>query len=375
MKADNGIDEGGKWDYIMLKNSLETFPATFPRPCMEGEWHMTIKDVARHCGVSVSTVSRVLNQKPDVSESVRAAVLEAVRQLNYVPHTGARELVMPASDTVGLVIRGDSSEFYAEIIAAIEHTLKLAGYSLVIENARHGEDELWAGASLVRSKRLKGLIFLGGCFDYEAGDIEKLDVPFVCCTYTNIFGSLPAGSYSSVTIDDIKTGHDATMQLINRGHRRIAVVLSTADDRSISELRCMGYRRALEEKGIEFDPELVIEAGEYSMAAARRSVGEAIAAGLDFSAVFAVSDNLAIAVMKALSDAGKRVPEDCSVLGIDGIEMAEYTLPSLSTFAQPTHELGEHSARILINIIEGRGEAEHILLEPGFVKGGSLREI
>ncbi len=336
---------------------------------------MTIKDVARHCGVSVSTVSRVLNNKPDVSESVREKVLGAVRQLHYVPNTGARDLVMPAADTVGLVVRGDSSQFYAEIVAAIEQRLKAAGYSMVIENARHGTDELWLGASIARSKRLKGLIFLGGRFDYAAADIGKLEVPFVCCTYANVFGGLLADSYSSVTIDDIKTGYDAVSKLIERGHRRIAVVLSTVDDRSISELRYMGYRKALFENGIEYDPALVIEAGEYSMAAARESVKRAVDNGVDFTAVFAVSDTLAIAVIKALSERGLRVPEDCSVLGIDGIKIGQYMVPGLCSFSQPTAALGEHSARILIEMIEGGGITEHLVLDADFIEGGSIRNI
>ncbi len=336
---------------------------------------VTIKDVARYCGVSVSTVSRVLNDKPDVSDSVREKVLRAVKELNFVPNGSARDLVTPVSDAVGILFRGNSSPFYADVIGVMEKVFSAAGYTVVIESVRHGEDELWAGAKLARSKRLRGLVFLGGRFDYSPADIEKLDVPFVCCTYTNIFGRLPAESYSSVTIDDIKTGYDAAMTLINRGHRRIAVVLSNVDDRSIGELRYMGYRKALFESGIEFDPSLILEAGEYSMAAAREAVERAIDRGLDFSAVFAVSDTLAIAVIKALSVKGRLVPEDCSVLGVDGMEMSAYTVPSLSTFAQPTVALGEQSAGVLVGMMERSGKAEHIVLEPGFVAGGSIADI
>lgn len=333
---------------------------------------MTIKDVARHCGVSVSTVSRVLNNRPDVSEGVRAKVLKAVEELNYVPNDSARDLVSPATDTVGILFRGTSSPFYAEIIGAMEGMLSRQGYTVVIESVRHGSDELWAGASLVRSKRLKGIVFLGGRFDYAPEDVEKLGVPFVCCTYTNSFGALSPESYSSVTIDDIKTGFDAAMALIERGHRRIAVVMSNIDDHSIGELRYMGYRKALEERGIDFDPELILEAGEYSMSAARAAVEKAIDRGLDFSAVFAVSDLLAIAVMKALSNRGRSVPEDCSVIGVDGLELAAYTIPSLATFAQPTQELGERSARVLIGMMERGEKSQHIVLNPGFTEGGSL---
>lgn len=336
---------------------------------------MTIKDLAQYCGVSVSTVSRVLNNRPDVSDAVRAAVLQAVEELHYIPNSTARELVMPPSDSVGLIARGDSNQFYTEIISHIEHRLRKEGCSLVMEPLKHGEDELWAGASLVRSKRLKGLIFLGGCFDYEEKDVAKLDVPFVCCTYTNFFGSLSPSRYSSVTIDDVKAGYDAVDMLIRRGHRRIAVVLSTVDDRSISELRYMGYRRALEAHGIEFDPALVLEAGEYSMADARAVTEKAIADGVEFSAVFAVSDSLAIAVMKALHNCGKAVPEDVSVVGIDGMEMSAYTIPSLCTYSQPTEQLGVRSAEIILDMISGNGEPQHILLSPSFVEGGSVRSL
>lgn len=336
---------------------------------------MTIKDVALRCGVSVSTVSRVLNNKPDVSDSVRAAVLRAVEELHYVPNNCARDLVMPASDSIGLIARGDGNQFYTEIITFIEAALRKAGYTMVMDTVKHGEDELWAGASLVRSKRLRGLIFLGGCFDYEERDAALLGVPFVCCTYTNLFGSLPPERYCSVTIDDVKAGYDAVDMLIKRGHRRIAAVISTVDDRSISELRYMGYRRALEDNGIEFDPALVLEAGEFSMAGARRRVEKAVADGLDFSAVFAASDSLAIAVMRALYDAGRRVPEDCSVVGIDGIEMGAYTIPSLCSYAQPKQELGRRSVEALLDMIEGRGEPKHILLEPVLINGGSVRDI
>ncbi len=335
---------------------------------------MTIKDVARYCGVSISTVSRVLNDKPDVSDSVREKVIRAVKELNFVPNGSARDLVAPVSDAVGIVIRGNSSAFYAEIIAAMEKVFSDAGFTVVMENVRHGEDELWAGARLARSKRLRGLAFLGGRFDYSPADIEKLDVPFVCCSYTNIFGRLPAESYSSVTIDDIKTGYEAAMTLIERGHRRIAVVMSNVDDHSIGELRFMGYRKALAEKGIEFDSRLLIEAGEYSMAAVKGAVEKVIADGLDFSAVFAVSDILAIAVMKAVSNMGLRVPEDCSVLGIDGIEMSSYVVPSLSTLAQPKDELGEQSARVLIDMISKGAGGRHIVLGTHFMPGGSIAD-
>jgi len=128
---------------------------------------VTIKDIAERCGVSVSTVSRVLNNHPDVSERVRTKVMDVVNEVHYVPNSSARDLVKTKSDAIGLVVRGVGNPFFTEVIRSIEQMVGKAGYSLVLHQINSGEDELLAGASLSRSKKLQGLIFLGGCFDYD----------------------------------------------------------------------------------------------------------------------------------------------------------------------------------------------------------------
>lgn len=132
---------------------------------------MTIKDIARQCGVSVSTVSRVLNDRPDVSPAVRAAVLEALRSSNYVPNNSARDLVRVNSDAVGLVVRGVSNPFFADIIKAIEREIDAAGCTMVMQQIDIGEDEVARGAAMEREKKLRGLIFLGGRSDCAPEDM------------------------------------------------------------------------------------------------------------------------------------------------------------------------------------------------------------
>ena len=136
---------------------------------------MTIKDVAEYSGVSVSTVSRVLNHHPDVSDAVRARVMEAVEKLHYVPNNSARDLVRSQSDSIGLVVRGVGNLFFPSVIHAIEQAADRAGYTLVLHQIRSGEDELLAGASLARSRRLRGLVLLGGCFDYTPEQTAALE--------------------------------------------------------------------------------------------------------------------------------------------------------------------------------------------------------
>lgn len=336
---------------------------------------MTIKDVAEYCGVSVSTVSRVLNDHPDVSDAVRTKVLEAIELLHYVPNNSARDLVRPQSDAIGVVVRGAENPFFTGIIRSIEQEVDRAGCTMVLHQIKTGANELFAAASLARSKRLRGLILLGGRFDYTPEQIVTLQVPFVCCTFTNSFGTLDQGVYSSVSIDDRLEAFRAVKYLTDRGHRKIAILLDSTDDRSISELRYRGYLEALESAGIQPDPELVEQTSDFDMAAAYAGVQRLLARRQDFTALFVIADSMAIAAMKALSDAGLRVPEDCSVIAIDGITMSQYTIPTLTTLIQPTGPLGQQAVRTLLDELEGRGESRHLRLETILRPGGTVTSL
>ncbi|MCF2670607.1 LacI family DNA-binding transcriptional regulator [Butyricicoccus pullicaecorum] len=333
---------------------------------------MTIKNVAEYCGVSVSTVSRVLNDHPDVSEAVRARVMAAVQELHYVPNSSARDLVRPQSDAIGLVVRGVGNPFFTAVIRAAEQAVNRAGYTLVLHQIHTEENELLAAASLARAKKLRGLILLGGCFDYTPEQTAALDIPYVCCSFTNSFGSLGNTDYSSVSIDDQAEARRAVEVLLRKGHRRIAVLLDSIRDHSISELRYRGYCQALGDHGIRLDPALVAETGDFDMAAAYDSVRRLLERKTDFTALFVIADSMAIAAMKALHDGGRRIPEDCSIIAIDGIEMSTYTVPTLTTLIQPQDEMGEEAVRILLDMVEGRAGNRHVRLHTTLRAGGSV---
>ena len=336
---------------------------------------MTIKDIAELCGVSVSTVSRVLNNHPDVSAANRERVMAVVQSSHYVPNNSARDLVKPQSDTIGLVVRGAGNPFFTGIIPVIEQAIHQAGYTMVLHQIRPGEDELRAGAELARSKRLRGLILMGGRFDYTKDQVALLGIPFVCCTYTNSFGTLERTDYSSVSIDDQQAAYRAVRLLTDYGHRKIGVILDSVRDHSISQLRYKGYCQALQDAGIPLDPELVEETVTYEMADGYAGMERLLKRRSDLTAVFAISDAMAVAAMKALHDHGKRVPEDCSVVAIDGIDMSAYFVPTLTTLVQPQQELGENSVRILVDMIEGRATNRHLQLETRLRQGGSVRSL
>ncbi len=237
------------------------------------------------------------------------------------------------------------------------------------------DDEIPEAAGLVRAKKLRGLILLGGCFDYTPERIAALDVPFVCCTFTNSFGTLEQTAYSSVSIDDQAEACRAVTCLIQKGHRRIGILLDSTCDHSISQLRYRGYCQALERAGIPPDRELVEQTHAFDMAAAYEGAARLIGRRGDLTGLFVISDSMAVAAVKALHDAGKRVPEDCSVIAIDGIDMSSYMIPTLTTLIQPQKELGEQAVRLLMDLIERGGENRQIQVRTELRAGGSVRAL
>ena len=333
---------------------------------------MTIKDIAKISGVSVSTVSRVLNNHPDVSEDVRHKVMAVVEEYNYIPNNSARALGQSQSDNIGLIVRGISNPFYTSIIHEIEQDIEKAGYTLVMQQIGSCDDELLAGAMMERDKRLRGLIFLGGRLDSTKDQIAGIGVPFVNCSSNNAYGTLDADSYSSVSIDDTQTAYEAVKELYKEGHRRIAVLLARPDDGSVSQIRYEGYVKALTEAGMAPDEDLIISVDSYNIADAYHGTKKWLEKGIVFDAIFAIADNLAMGAMRALREKGIDVPGQCSIVAIDGIEVSEYMAPALSTYCQPMKELGRTSVELLIDLIEKKGKHRQIILPTIFREGGTI---
>jgi len=334
---------------------------------------MTIKDIAKLCGVSVSTVSRALNNRPDVSEDVRKRILAVVAQHNYIPNNSARDLVKSQSDAIGVVTRGIGNPFFSDMLKTITREIDQAGYSTVLRQIGSDEDEINAGAILEREKKLQGLLFLGGRFDYTPEELAAINIPFVCCSYTNSFGTLEDAEYASVSMDDQEAAYHAVNHLISLGHRRIPALVPSTGDRSISELRYNGYRAAIFAADIPFAQELVVETGgSFELEDAYAAVKTLLGQTEDFTALFAVSDTMAMAAVKALSDAGFSVPGDVSVIAIDGLRTSEYCIPTLTTMVQPAMEMGRESVRILMDMVKGGQPPRHYSVKPRLRPGGSV---
>ncbi len=337
------------------------------------ENQMTIKDIARLAGVSISTVSRVLNNHPDVSEAAKEKVLAVVEEYNYIPNTSARELGKTSSDNIGVVVRGMSNPFYTKIIAEIGDKIERAGYTMVMQQIGSSDDEIMTAARMERDKKLLGLIFLGGRLNYSKEQLSSINVPFVCCTFNNQYGTLDRSDYSSVCIDDNQAAYDAVECLFKEGHKKIAVLLSGPDDGSVSQVRFAGYERALNDFGIDIDEGLIIPINSFSLADAYHGMTEWLKQKRKFDALFCISDGMAMGAMKALREANIKIPEDVAVLAIDGIEASEYTNPVLSTLCQPMEEMGAEAVKLVVDIIKGKKNHKHIVLPTMLREGESLR--
>ena len=337
---------------------------------------LTIKDIAKLANVSVSTVSRVLNDRPDVSEESRRRVRAVIEENHFIPSNTARDLVRVNPDTIGLIVRGMQNPFYTDIILAIESALETAGYTMVMRQIGFSDNEIEAGAVMQREKKLRGIIFLGGRSDYSPAELARVSVPYVLCSYTNACGTLDKNAYSSVSICDEDAARGAVEKLIESGHRRIAALVADTDDSTISQLRYQGYCRALREHDIPLREELVFTTGDsFAIEDAYRAMDEALTRTTDFTALFAIADDMAIGAMRALREHGREIPDDCSVIAIDGLAVSEYIHPMLSTLCQPKTELGAKSVELLLDMIEGRGGHQQLTLPTTFRTGASIRSI
>ena len=338
----------------------------------------TIKDVARICGVGVSTVSRAINNHPDINPETRKKIMEVIEENGYIPNNSARNLKRSESKTIAVLIRGITNPFFQGMIKTIEQITERRRYGFLLQQVDEENDEIEAALELEKEKKPCGIVFLGGTYSHKEAKVRQLKAPFVVCTIT--LG--PEGDrslYSSVAIDDVRAGYEMTSYLISMGHRRIAMAAAWKEDMAIGRMRLEGYCKALEDHGIPIDPELILytEKGQdaYSMANGYQVAARFIRSGKEATAFLVISDNAAFGVCKAIRDAGKTVPGDYSVASFDGIEMASYYNPSLTTMKQPCDEMAKEAMDILMERIDGFGENEHRVFKAQLTVGESVRNI
>ena len=304
---------------------------------------VTLRDVARLSGVSVSTTSRALNERDDVSQEVRARVLAAARTLNYTVNQHARILKGAASKTLGLILYNTNSlTFNATMTRGIYDIASPLGYSLIVYNSHADAESERQAHQMLRQNLVDGVLINS----VESGasplhQLQEQNIPFVLLNRR-----VEDVDCDYVMVDYQRGGYLATRHLLELGHRRILYQLGSINH-SPTNARLMGYRQALEEYGIPFAPELTVHSGQAFEC--HQIVLETMQRLQPRpTAILAYNDEAAIPVLKALSDLGLRIPDDVSVIGHNDLSFAPYLVPPLTSIAQSIHEMGERAMKILL---------------------------
>lgn len=342
---------------------------------------ITIKDIAKKCGVGVSTVSRAINNHPNINPDTRAHILKVIQETGYVPNNSARNLKRTDAKCIAVLMKGVANPLFAEAVAVIEEVLKEEKYALVLQHVEAYENELDVAFELIKEKRLRGIIFLGGAFYHDREELARLNVPFVFYT---IIGEEEKGkgkgySYSCVSVDDRAESRKMTEYLLELGHKRIAFLTEGAQAGSVGQLRLEGYKDALRHRGIEVDEKLICEvqrnADPYSMQNGYNTTKQLLQSKAEFTALFAIADFLAVGACRALHEAGLRIPEDVSVAGFDGIPLGAFYVPQLTTISQPVERMARQTVRLLLDVIDGEAEHEHVIFPASLTIRESTRAI
>lgn len=302
----------------------------------------SIHAVAARAGVSIATVSRVLNHSKPVNEATRRRVEEAVQALGYRTNTAGRSLAKSQSRLLMVLVPDFANPFYAQIVQGAESVTGPSGYKLVLTDAASSDAAHQTALDAIYNRLADGVINLAHLDDDPGLHAALRDMPWVNCSEF-----VPESGLPYVSIDHRQAAIDAVQYLLNRGHRRIALI-SADENFRWAQLRREGYEQAMQRAGLTLDADLVRMAASTDYEAGAQAAGGLLALLEPPTAVFAVSDTLAIGAIKALRRAGRRVPEDMAVMGFDDLPLSAVFEPGLTTIGQPMRELGATAAEILL---------------------------
>ncbi len=334
---------------------------------------LTIKDIARESGYSVSTVSRVLNNHRDVSPEAKQKIEEIVEAHHFVPNNNAKHLKQTASKNIIVMVKGTSNTLFASIVEEIQTMMDRSNYTLVVSYVDEDANEVEQARIVCRERNPLGLLFLGGNLQYFEEQFEEVGVPGVLVT--NPGGDLHFSNLSSVTTDDVAAARCAIDYLISQGHTRIGILGGDLKLSYTSSQRYRGCMESFREHNIDFDETRCYSKARFSFDSGYRAMKRLLRNAPDITAVFAMGDVMAIGAIRALRDEGLLVPEDISVMGFDGISLAEYYNPKLTTIKQQYQILAARSVEILMSYLELNTSAIHEIVPFHLVQGESVRKI
>lgn len=311
----------------------------------------SIKEVALKAGVSIATVSRVINDKGPVALETRQRILAAIEQLRYVPHGAARSLITNQTDTIGVLLPDLYGEFFSEVIRGIDLAARRSGYHVLISGFHSDRAEIEAVLRALRG-RVDGLIVLSPDVDAQGLRRNLPDTLPVVLLNTRVMGA----AFDAINVDNYGGAFAMVRHLASPGRRRIALICGPRENADARE-RLRGYRDALRAEGVEPSPGLEVP-GDFSEESGYRAGRLLLALELRPEAVFAANDSMAIGCLFALREAGVEVPGDVALAGFDDIPIARYVTPPLSSVHVPIAELGERAMERLLHAVERKNAHE-----------------
>lgn len=340
---------------------------------------MNIRDIARIANVTPGTVSKVLNNYPDISEATRQKVLAVIEEYQYNPASNSRNTISFSTNkklNIGLVIEGVFNNASLEIEDMISIRFHNAGYTILSfhdnyysQDKKEKFEELLNYAS---EHNLSGLIYLGGNFESISKHMfQKLPCPTIFVNTVlpiNIYET----NYSSVQCNHLEASEMQMKQLIKNGHKNIAILISSLADNSVYGLRLKGYKYALVNAGLEHNLNHIIE-GDYIYSKSYQNVKAYLEQHPEITAICCSADIMVPAVLRAIHVLSKIPGKDIELISFDGLEILEYCIPTVSSFKQPTHEMADNIYDLLIGLISKKRNHQHVTFKCSFISRESCK--
>ncbi len=326
---------------------------------------VTIKDVAKQAGVSISTVSRVINNSKPVTDEVKQKVLKVIKKTGYIPNPLARSLVTKKSQLIGVIVPEVSDYIVNEMLNGIEEVAKMYDYEILLANTYSDKEQELKSINLLRAKQVEGILMISPNIDKE--QVEYLNNCLIPTTY--ISKNAKEFDVYTVSIDNEQATYDMTKYLINKGHKNILFLIDNDKEDIFAKEKFSGYKKALYESGLSLDENLIKYLTDSYYEDGYDIVKSILEKDNNFDSIFATSDELAIGAMNACFDLGYDVPKDISVAGFDGIKISRMYRPKLTTVDQPLYDIGAVAIRMIIKLInqealkEKRVELPHTIKE------------
>ncbi len=331
---------------------------------------MTIKDIAKESGYAVGTVSRVLNNHPDVSEQARRRILAVVEKNGYIQNTNAKNLKQMVNRSILVLVKGTRNELFAALVEKLQGLLNNSPYTLLADYFDEDTDEVLRAIALCAEKKPQGILFLGGNADNFRQSFGRIALPAVLVT--SPAEGLEFPNLSSVTTDDFEASVQAVQVLLAHGHRHIAIIGGRPSFSDVSGERFAGGRAAFAQSGLP--AENLVEYGEarFCYEEGYQAMQHVLAEHPEITAAYAIADVVAIGAMRAARDAGRTVGKDLSIIGFDGLALGEYLTPRLATIGQSVERLAQEATATLLDAIETGAPARRVTVPFTVINGESV---